>query len=150
VSRVGFTLLELIIVVFLIALISFLVIKLPSFNKSYSYEDIRKLLYPSGVIYVFEDNKAVIIKKKKKKTINFKTQNAEVYNIDFERIKFKPFEDNKVVFKYVLKNGIGEVYIVKTSKKTYLFKPLWIKKFSSLNAIKNYLLSLQPALGEYH
>ncbi|WP_457564267.1 hypothetical protein [Caminibacter sp.] len=141
----AFSLIEFILVVLLIGLVTFLVIKLPSFNKIYTFNDLRNILYPNGEIYIFKDG-YIILKNGKKQDINFRYSNFEVLNLDFEKVVFPKFKEKDVLFHYRIKNGIGDVYIVK-EKKVYLFKPLWEMRFDSLSSLKNYFDSLQPVEG---
>ena len=138
----AFSLIELILVVLLIGLVSFLVIKLPNFNKSYSFENLRELLYPNGEFYLFE-NGNMIIKNNEAKEINFRYKNFEVMNLNYERVEFPKFENRKVLFYYKMRNGIGDVLIVK-SNNVYFFKPLWVLKFKNIASLKKYIDSLQP------
>ena len=138
-SRVAFTLIELILVIFLISLVSFLVIKLPSTSKTYTFKDLRALLYPNGEFFL-DKKGAFVVKNGKKEKIYFRYGDFKVYNIFFEEKKFKNH-----LFVYRVKNGIGDALIVK-EKKVYFFKPLWIEEFSSLNTAKNYILKLNESI----
>jgi len=142
----GFTLIELLLVVLLIGLVSFLVIKLPSFNKTYTFSDIREILYPDGEMYIFKDGKYLFLKNSKKLKVNFRFLDFEVLNQDFERVEFPKYKEKEVLFHYRIKNGIGDVLIVK-EKNVYFFKPLWVLDFKNMQSLKKYLESLQPVEG---
>lgn len=135
----AFTLIELILVIFLISLVSFLVIKLPSYSKTYTFKDIRALLYPGGELYI-DKNSVYIIKNGKKKKINFRYSEFQTYDNNFNPLKFKNH-----LFVYKMKNGVGDSLIIK-EKKVYFFKPLWVREFSSLKDAKDYMNSLNEAL----
>jgi len=139
-SRVGFSLIELILVIFLISFISFLVIKIPENKKVYTFKDLRELLYPNGEFCL--GKKAYVIKDGKKKEINFRYSSFEVYDLFFEKKEFK-----KCKFRYKIKNGIGDSLIVK-EKKVYFFKPLWVKEFNSLEDVKIYISKLNELVDE--
>jgi prepilin-type N-terminal cleavage/methylation domain-containing protein len=148
VSRVGFSLIELIIVVFLIGVFSFIAIKLPSSLEQKSFDNLRDILYPNGEIYIFDDKSVLLIKDNKEKFINFNFSPFEVYDIDGNLISFNNYKNKKVIFHYKIKNGIGDVLIVK-EKKVYYFKPLYVKVYKNLQSLKNNLV-LVINEGEYY
>jgi hypothetical protein len=131
VSRVGFSLIELLLVIFLISFISFLVIKLPSYNRVYTFKDLREIVYPNGTLIIGKN--IYLIKNSKKIKLNFLHKEFEVFNKDFQKLNLP------VIYK--MKNGIGDFIIIK-EKKVYMYKPLFLKTFNSLNEAKNYLESL--------
>ena len=65
-SKLAFTLIELILVVILIGIVSFLVIRLPSLSssKNVTILSLRDFLYPNGTFYLFSDGNEVAIKDK--------------------------------------------------------------------------------------
>jgi len=144
----SFTLIELILVVLLISLVTFLVIKLPVFKTKYGFDNLRELLYPNGEIYIFK-NSVLILKNGKKIKAEFSYNPFEVYGENFEKIDFGTKNGKKVLFHYRIKNGIGDVLIVK-EKRVYFFKPLWVLKFDSLDEAKKYVDSLEPEMGRYY
>jgi prepilin-type N-terminal cleavage/methylation domain-containing protein len=148
VSRVGFTLIELIIVIFLIGIFSFIAIKFPSVIDRKSFDNLREILYPNGEIFIFADKSVLLRKNNKEKFINFTFSPFEVYDIDGNLISFEDYKGKKVIFHYKIKNGIGDVLIVK-EKKVYYFKPLYVKVYKNLQELKNNLV-LVINEGEYY
>ncbi len=146
----SFTLIELLIVVVLIGVISFLTIKLPTFkeNKIIKIEELRDYFYPNGTLIITPDK---IISSKK---IDIKITNPKVfiYNGEFKEKIFSDYNNSKVIFKYTQKNGINESFILKCNEGIYVFKPFYIKKVSSFNeAKKEFLLTAyQPKEGAYY
>ncbi len=150
-SKLAFTLFELIIVVIIIGIVSFLVLKLPSFSnsKSIKIEDLRDVLYPNGKL-IITSNKIISTKK-----INIKITNPEVFvfrdNI-LLRKNFKDLNNSKILFEYNVKNGIGDSFILKCNEGIYVFKPFKIIKVFSFSEAKNrYLnMSYQPREGSLY
>ena len=148
-SRVAFTLIELLIVVFIIGIVSFLVIKLPSFsNPKLKITDLREILHPNKSFYLFSNGNNILIgsdKNKTFKTLNITISAPIVYiysNKRFIKKFFKRFDGKNVVFKYSEKRGIGKSFILVCDEGVYLFKPLWIKKVKNFEEAKReYLLS---------
>jgi hypothetical protein len=125
--KLAFSLVELLIVIVLIGLISFLVIKLPSFSfpKSISVAGLRDALYPDGEMKVLINGKIISDKK-----VEFNCKNPEVFeyvNGQFEKKEY----DKDIIFKYTVKNGIGDSFILKCENGYYVFKPFDIKKTDS-------------------
>ncbi len=154
-SKLAFSLIELILVVILIGLISFLTIRLPSFSssKNISIENLREVLYPNGEFYLFSDGSEMI--KDKNITLNLKFELPEVYIYNgnfFEKKEFGFLKNKKIIFKYSVKNGIGDSFILKNGENYYVFKPFEIKKFDSFQMAKNFFLlkAYQPKEGEYY
>jgi len=139
VSRLAFSLIELLLVLLIISFISFLVIKLPSVKKVYTFKNLRELVYPQGTFFLDKD-KAYVIKNGEKKEINFRYSNFEVYDIFLNKKTFKNH-----LFVYKMKNKIGDSVIVK-EKKVYFFKPFFLKEFESINSLKNYILKLNEGI----
>lgn len=150
-SKLAFTLFELIIVVIIIGIVSFLVLKLPSFSnsKNIKIEDLRDVLYPNGKL-IITSNKIISTKK-----INIKITNPEVFvfrdNI-LLRKNFKDLNNSKILFEYNVKNGIGDSFILKCNEGIYVFKPFKIIKVFSFSEAKNrYLnMSYQPREGSFY
>ena len=155
-SKLAFTLIELILVVILIGLISFLVIRLPSFSfsKEVTILTLRKFLYPNGKFYLFNDGSEIAIKDKNiSLNIPFYSPQVYVYNGRFfEKKDFNYLGDKKIVFEYSVKRGIGDSFILQNGDKFYVFKPFLIKEFSSFDGAKDFFLlrKYQPRLGEYY
>ena len=139
----AFTLIELLIVVFIIGIVSFLVISLPSFNgKKYSIKDLKKLTYPNGTFYLFQDGNNLLIKDKNK-SINISINLPEVLEYKdgfFVKKIFNKFDGKKVIFKYSQKNGLGDFFILKCDEGIFVFKPLYIKKFNHLKEAEDFFL----------
>jgi len=103
----SFTLIELLIVIILMGLFYFLSIGLITYKKSSS--DIRDLytdLYPNGKIDISKFN-------------------CSVY--DYYDGKLREFKKKF----YVVKNGIGDSFILDCDNKVYLFRPFDIKEYNS-------------------
>ena len=155
-SKLAFTLIELILVVILIGFISFLVIRLPSFvtSKEVSILTLRKFLYPNGTFYLFSDGSEIAIKDKNiSLNISFETPVVYVYNGNFfEKKEFDYLGEKKIIFKYRVKRGIGDSFILQNGEKYYVFKPFLIKEFNSFDDAKDFFLlkDYQPKLGEYY
>jgi hypothetical protein len=153
--RVAFSLIELIIVIILIGIISLLVIKIPSsFLKQLEIEDLRDFLYPNGILY-FLDNKEIIVQGEKKGKISLSIDNPIVYIYDGQEFRAKDFsylKNKKIIFKYEVKNGIGDSFILKNGNNYYVFKPFYIKKVSSFSkAKKEFLLTdFEPRVGSFY
>ena len=155
-SKIAFTLIELILVVILIGLISFLVIRLPSFvsSKEVTVLTLRKYLYPNGKFYLFSNGDEIAVKDKNLTlNLNFETPEVYVYNGNyFKQKEFNDLGNKKVIFKYIVKNGIGESFILQNGNKFYVFKPFLIKEFNSFSAAKDFFLlrNYQPKIGDYY
>ncbi len=155
-SKLAFTLIELILVVILIGLISFLVIRLPSFSssKEITILTLRKFLYPNGKFYLFSDGNEIAIKDKNiSLNLKFETPLVYVYNGNyFQKKNFGYLDNKKIVFKYSVKRGIGDSFILQNGDKFYVFKPFLIKEFNSFDEAKDFFLlrKYQPRLGEYY
>jgi prepilin-type N-terminal cleavage/methylation domain-containing protein len=176
-SKLAFTLIELIVVIIIIGLVSFLVIKLPSFSSSQiNIENLREYLYPNGTFYLFDDGKEVVLingrwknkngefKKIKNKEdleevinkskidIPFLAPEIYVYDGEFKKKDFGYLFDKKIIFKYSVKNGISDSFILKNADTFYVFKPFYIKKVNSFEEAKEKFLlnEFQPKEGSYY
>jgi prepilin-type N-terminal cleavage/methylation domain-containing protein len=177
-SKLAFTLIELIVVIIIIGLVSFLVIKLPSFSSpKINVENLRDYLYPNGTFYLFDDGKEIILinekwKNEYGKLIDIKNQEdlekitdknkinvsffaPEVYIYDGESFKQKDFGyffNKKIIFKYSVENGIGDSFILKNGNDFYVFKPFYIKKVASFERAKEEFLlnKFIPKEGSYY
>ena len=155
-SKVAFTLIELILVVILIGFISFLVIRLPSFisSREVNILTLRDFLYPNGTFYLFNDGSEIAVKDKNI-TLNISFSAPEIYIFNgnfFEKKEFGYLGDKKVVFKYSVKRGIGDSFILHSGDKFYVFKPFLIKSFDNFSDAKDFFLlrDYQPKMGDYY
>ena len=155
-SKLAFTLIELILVVILIGLISFLVIRLPSLSssKNITILNLRDFLYPNGIFYLFSDGNEIAVKDKNiSLNIPFFSPVVYIYNGEFfEKKDFRYLGDKKIVFKYQVKRGIGDSFILQNGDKFYVFKPFLVREFNSFDKAKEFYLlnKYQPKLGEYY
>ena len=121
--KVAFTLLELILVIVLLSIFSFLVI---SFSGSR-----------------IEKDKIVSLQKiiGKEGNISFNSlgcQNVEVYRYVGDDNFEKEVKGEEVV--YFMKNGIGDALILECDDRFYLFKPFYIKRVQSLEEAETLFL----------
>jgi prepilin-type N-terminal cleavage/methylation domain-containing protein len=148
--KLGFSLIELIIVVLIIGVVSFLVIKLPSFYFSADIADMLSKLSPNGEITVYKDGKISSNKK-----VDFNCKNIEVYlfkNGEFQKAVYDKENEKEVLFKYSVHNGIGESLILNCDNKWYVFKPFKIIKADSFKEAKDKFLNKKyfPKEGSYY
>ena len=140
----GFTLIELVIVLLLLSLISFLVIRLPSTTKIYTFSQIRQLIYPTGEFQLFSDGRAVVVTPQGKREIRFRREKFELFTPFLKKKNFpKPY-----LFRYKMVRGVGECVIVKTPTKVYFFKPLQIETYSSLQQLREHYTRLGKEIEE--
>jgi prepilin-type N-terminal cleavage/methylation domain-containing protein len=147
-SKLAFTLLELIIVVIIIGIVSFLVIKFPKNNSLSSLTPfgLRNYFYPTGKLVVFEDGINITDKNK---SVNLKLTLPVVYVYEDNEWKiknFNKFNNKEVVFEYEIKNGVQKPFILKCDEGIYVFKPLFVYKVSSLQEAKDLYFNKQYAL----
>ena len=121
--KVAFTLLELILVIVLLSIFSFLVIS-----------------FSGGRI---EKDKIVSLQKiiGKEGNISFSAlgcQNVEVYRYVGDDNFEKEVKGEEVV--YFMKNGIGDALILECDDRFYLFKPFYIKRVQSLEEAETLFL----------
>jgi prepilin-type N-terminal cleavage/methylation domain-containing protein len=153
-SKLAFTLIELIIVILIIGIVSFLVVRLPSFATSaVKIEELREYLYPNGEFYLLEDGEEIV--KDKNLTLNIKFFAPEIYKYDgkeFKKVDFGYLKDKRIIFKYKVKNGIGDSFILKNGDTYYVFKPFYIKKVDSFERAKEdfLLIRYMPKEGEFY
>ena len=148
--KLGFSLIELIIVILIIGIVSFLAIRLPSFYFSSDITNLLQTLSPSGEITVYKNGSVISSKK-----ATFKCKNPEVYEfIDgkFEKKIFEKENEKTPVFKYKVTNGIGESFILKCQNGWYVFKPFSIKKANNLQEAEDVFLNKKyfPKIGSYY
>ena len=112
-SKIAFSLIELILVIVLMGIISFLTIKLPSYsNNKPKITQLRDFLSPDGnttlrcIKYIYNGN-------------FIKSNNTDYY----------------------VKNGIGDSFILKCDDEYYVFKPFKITKYHSFQEAKNNFLN---------
>jgi prepilin-type N-terminal cleavage/methylation domain-containing protein len=145
----AFTLIELLIVLVLISVATFLVITFqkPTTLSTITPENLREFLYPSGEFYLFDDGSNLAVLKDKNITnvnINLNTPEVLIYKNGYvEKKEFEDLNDKQVVFNYKVKNGIGESFILKANDKYYVFKPFIIEKTNSLEKAKDLFLLSQ-------
>ena len=143
----AFTLIELIIVIILFGVSSYLVLSnvkkvttpiLTSDKIIENYKDIT--------IYMLRDK---IISTKK---ISLKLTNPIIYDKNLKEIEFKRYEDKDVIFKYILKNGIQNSYILECNEGIFVFKPFETIKVSSLDEAQEILTYQEyaPQEGNYY
>ena len=154
-SKLAFTLIELIIVVLIISILSFLVIKLPTVvTRKPKIEYLRNYLYPNGVFYLL-DNGEEIVTKEQNTTLNINFITPQVYRYngkEFKRVEFGYLNNRKIIFKYKVKDGIGDSFILKNGETYYVFKPFFIKKYNTFEKAKNsfLLINYLPKKGNYY
>ena len=145
-SKLAFTLIELIVVVVLIGIFIFLVIpREVKYVKILSPSDFYDFLYPNGKMIVFKDGTNLVIFPDKNLTnVNINLNFSEVYvyeNGMFKRKYFDNVDDKEVVFEYSVKRGIGDSFILSGNDKFFVFKPFWIYTLDSFEEAKDkYLL----------
>jgi len=144
----GFTLIELIIVVIIFSIVSYLVITTlkTTTNKIVTPDKFREFFSPDITFYLLRDK---IISDKK---INIKLLNPVVYDKNLEQIEFKRYGDKNVLFKYELKNGIQNSYILECNSGIFVFKPLQTIKVKSLEEAKQILTmkNFIPESGSFY
>jgi len=148
--KLGFTLIELIIVVLIIGVVSYLAVKLPSFYFSSDTGGILDALKPNGEITVYKNGDVVSDKK-----VVFKCEKPEVFvfeNGNFEKKTYEKENEKQPVFKYRVENGIGESLILHCSGKWYVFKPFSVKGFDSFEEASSVFLNKEyfPKMGSYY
>jgi len=127
--KLGFTLVELLVVIVLIGLISFLAIRLPSFSSSSSLSDLLDLLKPDGSITVYKNGEIT------GKKVDFKCDSPVTYVYKNGKFEVKEYGEG-VLFEYNVKNGKGDSFILECGGGYYVFKPFFIKKTDSFEKAK--------------
>jgi len=143
----AFSLIELLIVIVLIGFISSLVLKLNTPSKKISITDLREFIKDGE--FIIKNNKEFIYKGLKQKEVFIPIHNPEVYVFKNTRLIKKEYKDD-IQFRYKVKNGIGESFILKCKEGVFLFKPLFIKKVASLSEAKREFMIYQPIRGNYY
>jgi prepilin-type N-terminal cleavage/methylation domain-containing protein len=115
-SKIGFSLIELILVIVLMGVVSFLSVSLPSATKN--LKSLENLTQYKNI----EINLS-----------NF-CENFTIYQYDGN------FKDSEKI-NYIRKNGIGETFILECNSKFYIFKPFKIEKVSSFEDGKDKFLN---------
>ena len=139
----SFTLIELIVVVVILSVVSYLVLtSIKTLNTQIITPDkLKDTFWPNGVFYLFrEGNKSI------------KLTNPIVYDKNLNIIHFQKYKNKEVLFRYKIKNGIQNSYILKCNEGIFVFKPLEIIKVNSLNQAKK-ILSYKdylPIEGSYY
>jgi len=145
-SKLAFTLIELIVVVILIGIISFLAIKLPSTSTPLlTPMDLKN--FKNLTLWVFDDGSNITDKNK---TLNFHliTPVVYIYKNGWQKKKFDNYLGKKVIFKYQIKNGIQKPFILECDNGVYVFKPLFIYKTNSFNKAKEIYFNKNYAFKE--
>ena len=116
-SKLSFSLIELILVVVLMGVISFLAVSLPKYHSDNSLENIREKLYPNGEVIL-------------------SCLDGEIFYI-FDN--FEPHQIDKI--KYSVHKGVGDSFILYCNNNYYVFKPFKITKVSNFNKAKQLFLN---------
>jgi len=148
--KLGFSLIELIIVVLIIGIVSFLAVKFPSFYLTSKITDLLDELSPNGKIIVYKNGNMQSDKK-----VVFDCNNPEVFefiNGEFEKKLYEKEDEKTPVFKYKVKNGIGDSFILKCQSGWYVFKPFSIKKINTKEEAEDLFLNKKyfPKIGSYY
>ncbi|ACM92088.1 hypothetical protein NAMH_0015 [Nautilia profundicola AmH] len=91
---------------------------------------LRDMLKPNGYIILYKNGDIISNKK-----IRFYCKTPVVYQFLNDNFFKKKFDEN-IIFEYKVVNGIGESFILQCNKMFYVFKPFYIKKFSSFESAK--------------
>ena len=145
----AFTLIELIIVVILVGIISYIAVAniKTAINPAINPDKLRDMLSPNANLFIFRDSISI-----DKNISNIKITNPVVYDKDLKKINFKNYNDKIVVFKYTIKNGIQNSYILACNEGIFVFKPLETIKTTSLQKAKELLNMSEylPKEGSYY
>jgi len=145
----AFTLIELIIVVILVGIISYIAVAniKTAINPAITPDKFRDILSPNANLFIFRDSISI-----DKNISNIKITNPVVYDKDLKKINFKNYNDKIVVFKYTIKNGIQNSYILACNEGIFVFKPLETIKTTSLQKAKELLNMSEylPKEGSYY
>ncbi len=152
----SFTLIELLIVVILIGIVSFLVVRVPAIMQPpLQIEELRDYLSPDGKLIVFEDGEAVVLKNREKRETDLLISHPVVYKFvenRFEEVHFEPIGNRRVLFSYTVRHGLGDYFILGCDEGYFVFKPLIIQKKRTFEEAKRLFLfsDYQPFPGEYY
>lgn len=139
----SFTLIELLIVIIIIGIVYFLA--LPSIhhsNPQIKITNLRNYIHNS-TLYIFDDYS-------NNKKLNLDIDNIKVYDFNLQKKLFSKYKDKNIIFKYEVKNGIGDSFILECNKGIFVFKPLHIYKVNSLNEAKHFLDKYRPIKGSFY
>jgi len=151
----AFSLVELLVVVILIGVMTFTLVRLPSWQKSaLQVEDLYDLLYPQGEIIVFEDS-IELHSERDVKGVTLALSHPEVFRFvegRFERVDFAEKNGRKILFRYRVHRGLGDYFILVSDQGFYVFKPLGIYKTDAWEKAKELFLLAEyaPEAGGYH
>ncbi len=141
-SRVGFSLIEILIIVFIMGILYSLV----SFSKIYIkpvyLEDFKNAFYPNGEV-MLKDGKLKVEPKKKVVLGDVKQY--------FYDLKTQNFYEGKG-FYYIQKNGLQNSFIACDMEFCYVFLPFEIVKVRGFSRAKEIFLNREylPKEGEYY
>ena len=145
----AFTLIELIIVIIIFGVASYLVTSsIHSSTKESITPDKFREVFKNTTIYMFRDNFLIL----NNKNVKIKLTNPIVYDKDLKEIEFQRYKDKKVIFKYVIHNGIQNSYILECNEGIFVFKPLETIKVDSLQKAQEILTykDYLPEDGNYY
>ena len=156
--RASFSLIEIIIVVILIGIASAIIITNPSKTSAAKINilQLRKILYPDGIYYLFDDGSDFVVKKDENRSgLNIEINFPKVYiykNGEFVEKDFSEYKNKKIVFEYRVYNGIGESFILHSGNFFYVFKPFQIFKTDNMDRAEELFLNKAyfPAEGEVY
>jgi len=139
----AFTLIELIIVIIIFGVASYLVTSSIKSTSPIITPDKLRDVFKNKTIYLFRDGFSIK---------NIKITNPIVYNEKLQKITFKRYKDKEVIFKYSIHNGIQNSYILECNEGIFVFKPLETIKVYSLNEAKKILNYNEylPKEGNYY
>jgi len=145
----SFTLIELIIVIIIFGITSYLVFSniKTTIHPLITPDKFREVFLPTGNLYIFR-NKIY----NDKNITNISITNPIVYDKNLKQIIFNRYKDKEVLFKYSIKNGIQNSYILECNEGIFVFKPLYTIKVNSLKEAQK-LFSLEkylPTDGNYY
>jgi len=145
-QKIAFTLIELIIVVIIIGISSYLVVSnvKTATNPIITPEKFREAFYPDKTLYMFRDSFNT--------KLNISLTNPIVYDKDLNQINFKRYKDKDVLFKYSIHNGIQNSYILECNEGIFVFKPLKTIKVNSLQKAQDILTMKEymPKEGDFY
>jgi len=134
----SFTLIELIVVIVILSIVSLLILPKNIISTKITPDKLRDILSPNGVFYLIDKNESILL------------TNPIVYDKDLNIITFKKYKNKDVLFKYEVRDNIGDSYILKCDEGIYIFKPFYIKEVNSLQEAQKILNQYLPKEGSYY